>query len=243
MKKWRRSVPISRIRGSSCVSRTAASPTISHYPRTDSVEPHPSSAPLHNEGLHRIIQLQRTLGNHRVTQLIEAGRLTPRGELIGLHPKLAVGAAHDRYEQEADRVAQDVLSMPEAPAVVLMQDRERKKDKDAEVQPQPVGASNTFVTERQPAQRYKNVREPIQAPSAGALAESFEAGEDVEAQLNETKARGSSLPEPVRAFMEPRFGMDFSHVRVHTGDAAAGMNRSIDAKLLRTGRIFTMAAV
>src|SRR5688500_689423 len=60
-----------------------------------------------------ISKLQRTLGNQRVTQLIQARRLTPEGRILGLQPKLTVGAANDQYEQEADRVAGQVMSMPD----------------------------------------------------------------------------------------------------------------------------------
>lgn len=62
-----------------------------------------------------ILQLQRLLGNQRVTQLIRARRLTPQGEMIGLQRKLTVGAADDQYEREADQVARQVMSMPGNP--------------------------------------------------------------------------------------------------------------------------------
>ena len=56
--------------------------------------------------------MPRRLGHHRVSQLIQARRLTPQGRIIGLQPKLTVGAADDQYEQEADRVARQVMTMP-----------------------------------------------------------------------------------------------------------------------------------
>lgn len=40
---------------------------------------------------------------------------------------------------------------------------------------------------------------------------------------------GQALDEPTRAFMEPRFGRDFSHVRVHTNDQAARSALSVNA--------------
>ena len=53
-----------------------------------------------------ILQLQRTVGNRSVTQL-----LIPRGA-HGIQTKLTVGAAHDEYEEEADEVAEQVMRMP-----------------------------------------------------------------------------------------------------------------------------------
>jgi hypothetical protein len=47
---------------------------------------------------------------------------------------------------------------------------------------------------------------------------------------------GSPLPESSRAFMEPRFGLDFNRVRLHAGSAAAGLNRSIGAQAFTHGQ-------
>ena len=77
--------------------------------------------PLQPE-FHCIQQLQRTLGNRQVAKLIQAKRLTPEGKIIGLQPKLTVGAADDQYEQEADRVANQVMVMTNAEVTAVSQD-------------------------------------------------------------------------------------------------------------------------
>lgn len=71
--------------------------------------------------------------------------------------------------------------------------------------------------------------ESIQTKSTGSPADSFEAGAYVETQVSLSKGRGSPLPDPVRSYMEPRFGADFSDVRVHTGSDAIQMNRDVGA--------------
>ena len=90
-----------------------------------------------------------------------------------------------------------------------MANNEESEDKE-----QPVQAKFLTETSRAPLQRQPETEEeetePIQAKSAGALADSFEAGADVETQVSQSKGRGSPLPDPVRAYMEPRFGVDFS---------------------------------
>jgi hypothetical protein len=48
-------------------------------------------------------------------------------------------------------------------------------------------------------------------------------------------AGGSPLPSPVRSYMEPRFGASFSHVRVHTGDAAAQQSTRLNANAFTVG--------
>jgi len=57
--------------------------------------PAPSDMPLNP---NRILFLQRTIGHRAVSRLIQA--------------KLKIGRPNDRYEQEADRVAQQVMRMP-----------------------------------------------------------------------------------------------------------------------------------
>lgn len=52
----------------------------------------------------RILQLQRTAGNQAVQRLIKSGTL---------QTKLRIGQPNDIYEQEADRVADQVMKMPE----------------------------------------------------------------------------------------------------------------------------------
>ena len=47
---------------------------------------------------------------------------------------------------------------------------------------------------------------------------------------------GQALDPSARAFMEPRFGRDFSDVRVHTGEGAEASARAIDAQAYTVGR-------
>lgn len=52
----------------------------------------------------RILQLQKTAGNKTVQKLIKSGIL---------QAKLKIGQPNDIYEQEADRVAEQVMRMPD----------------------------------------------------------------------------------------------------------------------------------
>lgn len=53
---------------------------------------------------------------------------------------------------------------------------------------------------------------------------------------------GRPLPRDVRAYFEPRFGFDFSSVRVHTDPAAAGATRALQARAFTAGRDIVFAA-
>ncbi len=60
---------------------------------------------------------------------------------------------------------------------------------------------------------------------------------EVESGINSLRNRGGiSLPDSERSFFEPRFGRDFSDVRVHTGPDAAQIARSINARAFTIGR-------
>jgi hypothetical protein len=153
-----------------------------------------------------ILALQRAYGNRAVTSLIQT--------------KLKVGPAHDRYEQEADRVADQVMGMP-APAVSLPangmgQPAQRQADEE-EAQAKPLVASINPLLQRQE-------EEELQADGG------FEAGPNLESRLAARRGGGSPLSGETRAFMESRFGADFSGVRVHADGEAAQLNRQISAQ-------------
>jgi hypothetical protein len=109
----------------------------------------------------------------------------------------------------------------------------------SEDEEQPIQAKLLTETSQAPLQRQPETEEeetePIQAKSAGALRESFEAGAAVETQVSQSKGHGSPLPDAVRTYMEPRFGVDFRDVRVHTGSEARQMNRAVGAQAFTHG--------
>src|SRR5262249_40348171 len=96
----------------------------------------------------------------------------------------------------------------------------------------PVQAKFFSETSREPLQRQPDTEED---ETAGALTESFEAGADVETQVSQRQGRGRPVPDGVRTYMEPRFGVDFSQVRVHTGSDAIHMNRDVGAQAFTHG--------
>jgi hypothetical protein len=163
-----------------------------------------------------------------VSELIKAKRLTPQGVILPFQPKLTVGAADDQYEKQADAVARRVVSMPDSelqPA--LSADTGDVHD----LQRYPLSATITQVAQRSLEDGEDSQRRRSEGPNLG----SFDAGTAVEAEINRSKGQGSPLPDHVSAFMEPRFGADFSHVRVHTGSDAIQMNQAIGAQAFTHG--------
>src|ERR687885_483531 len=152
-----------------------------------------------------------------------------------LQAKLVVGAPGDKYEQEADSVAAQVMSMslPAANPGLVQRQGEEEGEQEPLVQRSSLADSITPLVQRQTEEQ----EEAIQTKSLQqrGVKGNAEAGSDVESQLNQSKGGGSPLPDEVRSFMEPRFGTDFSAVRVHTDSTAVQMNKDLRAQAFAHG--------
>jgi hypothetical protein len=160
-----------------------------------------------------------------------------------VQPKLTVGAPGDRYEQEADRVADQVMSMPDAATPSPIQ---REAADEEELQTKPLAAAITPLVQREMTpeeeelqakplgngtlQREAMPEEEEAVQTKGSPDAALSAGSNLESRLSSSQGGGSPLPEEVRTFMEPRFGADFSQVRVHTGSESVQMNRDLNAQ-------------
>ncbi|MBD2013025.1 DUF4157 domain-containing protein, partial [Microcoleus sp. FACHB-53] len=76
--------------------------------------------------------------------------------------------------------------------------------------------------------------QPKRSPQDSSTS-SHNTSDDLENQLTNSKGGGSPLPDEVRSFMEPRFGADFSQVRVHTDSQAIQMNQAVRAQAFTHG--------
>jgi hypothetical protein len=126
-------------------------------------------------------------------------------------------------------VAAQVMSMSVAPD--SSPQVQRFGEESNSVQKWSLAQSITPVAQRQVDEQVQ-LREIVQrAFQAGGT----QASGDLESRLNASKGGGSALAPEVRAFMEPRFGADFSSVRVHTGVEAVQMNRELGAQAFAHG--------
>jgi hypothetical protein len=137
---------------------------------------------------------QRALGNRAFGRYVQA--------------KLTVNRPGDRFEREADRVADKVLRMP-VPAVqracACGGTCAACRDGEDHVHTKPASA-----------------RPPAATPALAAHVAAMKGG-------------GHPLPAAERAYLEPRFGRDFGHVRLHTDRAAADAARGLSARAFTTG--------
>jgi len=143
-----------------------------------------------------------------------------------LQPKLTVNQSGDEYEQEADRVAAQVMRMA-SPAVIQVQrcacggiagpDGECAACKAKRLGLQRQTAKPEEEQEEKPALQTNQAASPMlqRKPSGGAS--SNEAPSSVHETL---RSSGQPLHGPTRERMERSFGQDFSRVRVHTSRQA-----------------------
>ena len=196
----------------------------------------------------RILFLQRTAGNQAVSRLVRSG---------GLQAKLRIGQTGDVYEQEADRVAEQVMRMPEPqvqrqvepdeeeeeelvqPKLVadaeysIQRQVEEEEEEEELIQTKPIAGQITPLIQRQ-EENEEEEEELIQPKTVSGRR--AEVTPDVRAQINAMKGGGHPLHKSTRAFFEQRFGYDFSQVRIHTSRQAAKAARLLNAKAFTAGR-------
>lgn len=184
-----------------------------------------------------ILQLQRTIGNQAVQRSLQknAGELnantasphfghdysrSPAGLPTAgvIQTKLAINMPGDEYEQEADRAADQVMRMP-APSAQRMCTECEEADRTATGTIRRMHAATLSPNSLRRQQAGADA--PIDAPQIVS---------DVVSEP------GHPLDPLVRSFMEPRFGRDFQHVRIHTGARAAESARAANAVAYTVGQ-------
>ena len=54
-------------------------------------------------------------------------------------------------------------------------------------------------------------------------------------KIDSSKGNGSRMDEGAKTFMQDRFGIDFTNVKIHTGNEASQLNRQLNAKAFTVG--------
>jgi hypothetical protein len=141
--------------------------------------------------------------------------------------KLTVSQPNDPYEQEADRVADQVMSMQE-PRL----QRACPSCEDETLQKRPLAEQITPLVQRQ--EEPEEEEEPVQAKWEGD--NSSRRNPDLDAQIQSLRSGGAPLPSSTRNFFEQRFGNDFGDVRVHSSLQASEAAKSVRAQAFTVGR-------
>jgi hypothetical protein len=188
-----------------------------------------------SEEANSILRLQRTIGNHAVQRLLrdsveelKAGsaatastRLAHDFSRIALHhrssaiiqAKLAVNSPTDIYEQEAESLAEQVMKMSASESTHAC----ACGGMCFKCQTKQLGQEHEPMRTRRPG------RDDLKRGSVPAIVDEV------------LRLPGESLDPQTRANMEPRFGYDFSKVRVHTNEWAAESAQAVNALAYTVG--------
>jgi Domain of unknown function (DUF4157)/Lysine-specific metallo-endopeptidase len=150
--------------------------------------------PLHDSNLHH----QRSLGNSVIQRMMESNQI---------QAKLTVGQPNDKYEQEADQVAKNIMRMP----------------------------ADSAIQKKSNCSSCTDEEELLQTKSNGSNAGAKAVSPKLESGFNSMSGSGQPLSDSVRSYFEPHFGHDFRGVRVHTSREAAQMNRDLNAHAFTYG--------
>jgi hypothetical protein len=173
-----------------------------------------------NSSLH----LQRALGNQSMLHMLQLHGedavvgVSPKARVI--QPKLTINQPGDEYEQEADRISEQVMQIPEpqlqraCACGGACSERQKEQPDDETVRVQRIHVGNADIE--------------------GATAPSI-----VREVLS---TLGAPLDLSTRKFVEPRFGYDLSRVRIHTDAKAAESARAVKALAYTVGNDIVFGA-
>ena len=161
-----------------------------------------------------ILALQHSIGNQAVRRLLESGAVQAR---------LNITQPNDRYEKEADAVADKVMKMPESQV-----QRQNQEEEEEMLQTKPIAEKITSL-QRQVEEEEEEMIQP--KTNQGG----FEVNGTFHSQLIDAKSEGQTMNQHERAYFEPRFGADFSGVHLHSGSKSGQLARSINAQAFTHG--------
>lgn len=147
---------------------------------------------------------------------------------LGNQAKLTVNEPGDKYEKEAERVADTVMRMPEPKDGVDTEehvpvDRIQRMCPRCQRRFQEGKPLNCEDCEQELQRKETSVDPPT-------------VDEKIQQQIRSLRDGGHPLSKSVRSFFEPRFGEDFSNVRMHTGRRADQVARSLNAEAFTVGQ-------
>ncbi len=131
---------------------------------------------------------------------------------IFFQPKLAINQAHDQYEREADTVAGKVMRMSDSDNYFF--------------RPAPLSSIQRKFAECMEEEKLQ--KKEINSTEA-------DADNSFERYAGRLNSGGQSMSSEVRSYFEPRFGFDFSNVKIHNDSAAAKSAQSINALAYTSG--------
>jgi hypothetical protein len=158
-----------------------------------------------------------------------------------VQPRLKIGQPGDRYEREADAMAEQVMQMPEPGTMVQracsdceeeLQMQPKTPSANSIIHMQPIGEEEEMMQPKLQRQPEEEEEEMVQPKSNGRTPSD---PIDIRSGLERTRNSGVPLPDSTNSLMSRAFGSDFSTVGIHTDEHAARMNTQLNAKAFTYG--------
>src|SRR5437588_10824450 len=131
----------------------------------------------------------------------------------------------DLQRSIGSQAVQRLINSPYIQTKLQVSSPEDKEETEADQTANQVMRSAESTTTGAPSSNAEQATQSQQTSSADALASPLHQG-----------GSSSPLPRDVQDFMERRIGADFSDVRVHTGDEAAGLSDELQAQAFTHGK-------
>jgi Domain of unknown function (DUF4157) len=188
---------------------------------------------------------------------------------LAIQPKLTVGAPDDPLEREADHVADHVMRMPEprsggvpvtARAAASIRRRCAACSGPIEVPEDRISGtiqrkcaacaaaeehgthSDCECDDQERVQRRMEAAASGHASNGHGQDGSRPLGRNASGRIRALQGGGAPLSRSVRDYFEPRFGYDFSAVRIHTGGSAAESAHELGAQAYTLGQDIVFGA-
>ncbi len=228
---------------------------------------------------HRLYVAQ----SRKVHSILHAQKIN-RKSSANTYSKLNISNPGDKFEQEADRVAERVMSMdvltgnhplkgntahkkPLSSTVTPLIQRQVAMEEEEELL-QSVSTTDademssfeeevplldslpttdnsqlsSFESYDNSFEEYGSEEEEELIQPKSNMGSSQKITSKIESDIHSFKGKGYTLPASERRFFEPRFGTDFSKVRIHTNDHAAHTSQAINARAFTIGNDVVFAA-
>ena len=136
-----------------------------------------------------------------------------------IQPKLSVGQPGDKYEKEADAMAEIVTQslVTSKPSLQLQRNCDNCEE-EGRLQKKELELTRTKKSNNPTIERSQTF-----------------SGNKLEGKLAKSKGRGTQLNSSIKNEMESAFTTDFSQVKIHTDSDAVQMNRDLNAKAFTNG--------
>jgi len=173
--------------------------------------------------------IQSKLVSDQITPLIQK-QAEPEEEQELIQTQTLTAQITPLVQRQAEEEEEPIQAKLASETQVQCQDEEPEEEKE-EIQTKSFFHQITHLIQRQ--EEEEEQEETLQAkPNTSRTPE---ATHDVESRIQSLRGGGQPLSESSRAFFEPRFGRDFSQVRVHTDSRAYESARKLNAQVFTMG--------